>query len=42
MAGVLGFWFGFSFSQIWVLVAITLAPRNRCFTRIQDTLQKLD
>ena len=38
MAGRVGFWFGFSFQKIVVLVAIALASRHCCFTRIKNTL----
>jgi hypothetical protein len=42
MAGVLGFWFGFSFPKIGVLVAmIVLASKHSCLTVINDIGQKL-
>ncbi|MEP6490642.1 hypothetical protein NDI43_24660 [Microcoleus vaginatus GB2-A3] len=41
MAGVLGFWFGFSFPKIGVLVAIVLASKHSCLTVIKDIGQKL-
>ncbi|WP_445240924.1 hypothetical protein [Microcoleus vaginatus] len=42
MAGVLGFWFGFSFPKIGVLMAmIVLASKHSCLTVIKDIGQKL-